>query len=84
MIFEIDNYIYDIKRNKGETDKYINLKGLFICYQNPTNIEQLEYYSKFGSIYANIMCLNCEYSKEIINELNNLGENVPFFEKINQ
>ena len=83
MIFQIDNYIYDIVRNNGETNKYINSKGLFICYQKPTNIEALDYYTKMGSIYANMIHLNCKYSKEIINEINNLGQNIPNFIPLN-
>jgi len=83
MIFELGNKIYNIERNHGETDNYINDKGWFIVYQNPKNNTELKQLDLYGSIYANIVNYKCSYNKEIIKKINILGENCPFFEKIN-
>lgn len=83
MIFELNNKIYNIERNSGETDNYLYDKGWFIAYQNPQNEIELQNLIIYGSIYANINNLGCKYPKEIITKINQLGGNCPFFEKIN-
>ena len=79
MIFEVDNYIYNIKRHPGESDSYHNTKGYFIANLKPIDDEDLKYYEKMGSIYANIIHLGCAYNTEILNELNEVGRNLTYF-----
>ena len=82
MLFEVDNYIYDVKKQPAESDKYHNTKGNFIASLKPIDDEDFTYYEKMATIYANIIYLECSYKDEIINELNQLGENIEEFVKI--
>lgn len=82
MLFHLDDNIYIVERNSGDTDKFVYDKGWFIAYQRPQNECDYEEAEKFATIYANIRNLNCSYSKEIISRLNEMGEQVPFYETL--
>lgn len=82
MIFSVDNYIYDIKKNPGESDAYHNTKGNFIANLKPIDEEDLSYYEKLGSIYANIIHLGCQYNQEVISELNDVGRNIEYYKPL--
>ncbi len=82
MIFEADNYIYDITKLKGETDLYHNTKGTFISSLKPEDTEDFKYYEKMAKIYANIKHLNCNYNNDIISEINKLIKDLPCLSKI--
>ena len=82
MIFEVDNYIYNIKKKPGESDAYHNTKGNFIANLKPIDEEDLIYFEKLGSIYANIIHLECSYSQEIINEINEVGANITYYKAL--
>lgn len=82
MIFEVDNYIYNIDKLQGETDLYHNTKGTFIANLKPQDTEDFIYYEKMAKIYANIKHLDCMYGSEIINEINQLIEDLQDFTPI--
>lgn len=81
MIFELEDYIFNIEKEPGQTDKHLNTKGWFIAHQKP-NVEDYDYIEKFANIYSNIIHLGCKYNNEIISELNKLGKIVPFYQPI--
>ena len=44
MLFEVDNYIYDVKKQPAESDKYHNTKGNFIASLKPIDDDLLTKY----------------------------------------
>ena len=83
MLFHLEDNIYMVERNPGDTDKFIYDKGWCIAYQRPQNECDYEEAEKYATIYANIKNFKCSYSKDIINRLNELGESMPFYEIFN-
>ena len=51
-------------------------------YQKLIDEDDLLYAQKIGTLYANIKHYDCSYSREILNEINELGANMPSFTKL--
>ena len=51
----------------------------FAAYLKPLDEEEMNDALKLGNIYANIIHLDCKYNKNIIDQLNEYGENIPFY-----
>ena len=79
MIFKVNNYVYQIEKDEGETIEHHNTKGWFAAYLKPLDEEEMNYALKLGNIYANIIHLDCKYNKNIIAQLNEHGVNIPFY-----
>jgi len=75
-IFRKGSTICLIKKNEAENmDKFIE-RCNFITSQKPINDKEYNKYVIYSNIYANNKYLKCEYSDNIMKELENMKKNL--------
>ena len=68
-MFIYQNKLYNIPREKNETNKYYYDKCLYIAKLNPNNEKEFDKYYSYALIHCNIKHLGVNYSQNILTKL---------------
>jgi len=69
QIFIKNGYFYIMKKDDNESYEDFIERGNFIVCQQSKNLNELNKINTYSKIWINHRKMNCEYSKEIMNQL---------------
>jgi hypothetical protein len=63
---------YIIERHHGESLEQLYKRSSFIAKQSPKTSEEFEQVVQFSKIWINVIQLNCKYSEDVMNKLDQM------------
>jgi len=75
-LFRKDGYYYIMEKDDDESYEDFIERGNFIVSQKSKDIKELEKINTYSKIWINYKKLGCEYTREIMNQLNIYEKNL--------
>lgn len=76
ILFRKDEYYYIMEKDDDESYEDFIERGNFIVSQKSKDIKELEKINTYSKIWINYKKLGCEYTREIMNQLNIYEKNL--------
>jgi hypothetical protein len=76
FIFNKNGLTYKVMKGKNESIKMFDERLKFIISQNPQTNKHMNEIITYSYVHVNILFLNCKYSDNIMNKLNQYKINI--------